>query len=807
MKNFVSLHRKPLNVMFALRRLCLVLVFFVCRIPAGAQLVINELMQSNVDCIMDDLNEFPDSWVELCNAGTGEINLGDYRLGITQNADEAWPLPERTLQPGEHVLVFCDKVGSNTETGIHTDFRLESGKGGALFLFRGSDVADGLTTLKKQPAPNIAYGRKTDEDDEWGYMAEPTPGAPNCGIVYTKVLTGPVFSVEGGVWHEGEEVKVKITVPSDAPAGTVVRFTRDGTEPTASSQRLPAGRALFISKNTVVRAKLFCNGCLSRPSSVQSYIFFPNDRPLTLPVISLVTDPRYLYDDKIGIYVEGSYNGEQYNYQYDWRRPVNFEFFEGMNQSSVLNQLVETRIGGGATRMNERKTLTVYAHKRFGEKRLNCEFFPDQRPGVKDFKSLMLRNAGNDFSYLYLRDALMQRVMSSHVDLDWQAWRPAIVYINGEYTGLLNIRERANEDNIYTHYEGLEDIDLIENWNELKQGTIDQSLEFRRFFSQPGHTLEEYRQWMDCEEFANLMIMNLYFDNRDFPANNIVMWRPREEGGRWRWIAKDTDYGLGLFLRQAAFNTVAWINDYNYDTAAPRGNTPWHTLLFRNIMGDEGFRNLFTERAAVYMGDFLNSRGVHVVWDAMYEKIRTELPFHRACLTSYQHNYEREVQRVDAWLSQRTGLFYQYLQEYYHLEPLIPLVVDRYREDDAPAEIRFNGIRLSEGRFDGMFFRGREVTLQGSTSDGEAVDGWKLTFESRPGEEWTEIVAGDICDFTVPECTRITANPLIGDITGIAEAKTSPVSDGWFTLDGRRLGGKPSRSGIYIHNGDKVFIH
>lgn len=211
-----------------------------------------------------------------------------------------------------------------------------------------------------------------------------------------------------------------------------------------------------------------------------------------------------------------------------------------------------------------------------------------------------------------------------------------------------------------------------------------------------------------------------------------------------------------------------------------------------------------TERAAIYMGDFLNARGVHAVWDAMFETIRTELPFHRACLTGHQHNYEREVQRVDAWLAQRTGLFYQFLQE----EPLIPLVIERYREDDAPVEIRFNGIRLSEGRFDGKFFRGRKVTLQGSTSDGEAVDGWKLTFESRPGEEWTEIVAGDICDFTVPECTRITVNPLIGDITGIAAVKgKSLVAYGWFTLDGRRLGGKPSRNGIYIRNGAKVFNH
>lgn len=307
MKNFVSLHRKPLNVMFALRRLCLVLVFFVCRIPAGAQLVINELMQSNVDCIMDDLNEFPDSWVELCNVGTNEVNLGDYRLGITQNADEAWPLPERTLQPGEYVLVYCDKVGSNTVAGIHTDFRLDSGKNDYITLFRGIDVADQIIGLKKQPAPNIAYGRRIDGSDEWGYMAVPTPAASNCGSLCTDVLGTPAFSVKGGIRIEGEEVRLNITVPSDAPAGTVVRFTRDGTEPTLSSPVFTD--PIAVNSNTVVRAKLFCEGYLPSRSTVHSYIFFPNDRPLTLPVVSLVTDPRYLYDEQIGIYVDEEYNG------------------------------------------------------------------------------------------------------------------------------------------------------------------------------------------------------------------------------------------------------------------------------------------------------------------------------------------------------------------------------------------------------------------------------------------------------------------------------------------------------------------
>ena len=54
----------------------------------NAQLVINELMQSNVEEIMDDLNEFPDSWVEIYNLGPETAILSEYKIGITNNPNE-----------------------------------------------------------------------------------------------------------------------------------------------------------------------------------------------------------------------------------------------------------------------------------------------------------------------------------------------------------------------------------------------------------------------------------------------------------------------------------------------------------------------------------------------------------------------------------------------------------------------------------------------------------------------------------------------------------------------------------------------
>ena len=285
---------------------------------------------------------------------------------------------------------------------------------------------------------------------------------------------------------ETKSFKLSLSLPDGAPEGTVIRYTKDGTEPTESSTAY--SNPINIRRTTVIRAKLFADGCLSPRSVAHSFIF--HQREVTLPVVSIVTDKRYFYDPAIGIYVEGNKADGKENYKHDWRRPINLEVFENAEEESVINQLCETRIMGGATRGNKKKSLALYANKRFGEKRFKYEFFPEDRPGVTDFKSLALRNAGNDFDYLFQRDAIIQRNMARHTDLDWQAYRPAIVYVNGEYFGMLNFRERSNEDNIYTNYDGLEDIDMFENWYELKEGTWDNYKAFKDFYQEHGGILE-----------------------------------------------------------------------------------------------------------------------------------------------------------------------------------------------------------------------------------------------------------------------------------------------------------------------------
>ena len=775
---------------------------------SDCRLVINELMQSNVDCWMDDLNEFSDSWVELYNAGTADVNLNSFSIGENDKAEEAWQLPSKTIAPGQYVIVCCDRESQ----GLHTSFRLEPGKGCSVYLFRDGVAVDKVENLASQPAPNISYGRKTDGSDEWGYQLTPTPQAANCGEVCdgNHILGEPVFSEDGRVFTTSNSLTLTLSLPDDAPEGTEIRYTTDGREPTKDSELYT--EEISVNDSYTIRAKLFCDGWLSPRSTVNSYIFL--NRDMTIPVISITTDYNYLWGGKGIIDINSKAN------QINWRRPINFELFDEPNKPSVLNQICETRIMGGQSRDWKRKSMAVYANKRFGARRLEYEFFPDQKPGLTDFKSIMLRNAGNDIDGLYMRDAIIQRSMAQNADLDWQAWRPAVIYINGEYYCMLNIRERSNDDNIFTNYDGLEDIDMVEIAqennklkSELKAGTIDSYNSFVEFYSQKGHTLAEYAELIDWEEYINLMAMNLYFNNQDFPGNNIVMWRPREDGAKWRWISKDTDFGLGLYGSQAKENTIKWI--YSPNTTNAWANTEEATRLFRNLMEDPDFNREFIDHCLIYMGDFLNEKGVREIWDPMYDLVKDELLIHRDELNppspwggwwgggNNENSIKNELNSARNWLKDRTAYFRKYLCDYYKVGTPVTMTVNKGLDGAADGQFLFNGVKLTKGSFDGHFIPGRKIVLESGEGSALHVTGWDVTADGS-----SDRYQGSRLEIDMPQCKSLSIMAVL-DGTGITDIQDNNQNQDVYDLSGRKvrsgstsLDGLPR--GIYIVNGKKI---
>ena len=812
----------------------LAVVLLAVAMPGHAQLVINEIMQSNVECIMDDIKEFPDSWVELYNPTDAVINLKDYKIGTKLKESKAWQLPDMSVAAKGFVIIYCDKEGKE-DNRLHADFRLESGKGCVVYLFTNKEIVDSLPyvdgkPMVKMPAPDVAFGRKTDGASEWGYQLTPTPGKANTGEICKakQILGAPVFSVPGRVVNYGQKsVSVELSLPEGAPKEAYITYTTDGSEPTATDKKYT--EAFHITKSTAIRAKVFCEGWLSPLSTAQSYIF--HARKMTVPIFSIQTDDRYLNDKEIGLFANN--NSKEDKKLHDWRRPVNVEFFPEEGAPSAINQPGETRIQGGQSRANALKSMVFYANKRFDpdHKRYSYEFFPDQKPGVTEFKSFSLRDGGNDFGDLYFRDLIIQRTMGPNVDLDWQAGHTAVLYINGEYMGMLNIRERSNEDNIYSNYDGLEDVDEIEIAHErennqdlfieeLKEGDDVFYQAFKEFYSQKGHTLAEYEEWMDVSEYLNIMVMNLFYGNIDFPGNNIVFWRPNDDAKvdlpkRWRFIVKDTDFGLGLYGRKSDYNTIDLL--YN-PSKHPDDNwafTEPATRLVKNMLEDPDILNMFIDKCCVYMGDFMNAKGTGATIDAIKDEALDEFVAHRAKYPTWGGNSRDEINNkfndAKKWLAgyteqgwwgqsttylPRTDYFLQHMSTQWNLGTAVKLTINKTEQDVA---ITVNDIKLSGKTFEGKFFPNRELVITGTAPEGKVVTGWKLS-----GGKNEEIAGSELTlNMTTSE---LTIEPILGDAAGIqtieSSASTTDHSD-IYDLLGNKVK-TPQTGRIYIQNGKKL---
>ncbi|MBR5391958.1 MAG: CotH kinase family protein [Prevotella sp.] len=766
-------------------------------------LVINELMQSNVECTMDDIHEFPDSWVELYNPTGATINLKDYKISNKNKDNNAWVLPNKEIPAGGYVVIYCDKE-ARTDKRLHTDFRLESGDGGKLYLFTGGVIVDKLEGMAKMPAPDVAYGRAEDGGETWGYQLTPSPGKTNTGIVPAdhKILGAPKFSEPGRVGNT--TVNLTLSLPDGAPEGAVIRYTTDGSEPTASSPSKTGGISrqyngpITINKTTVIRAKVFCNGYLSPVSTAQSYIFHP--RTMTVPIFSVQTDDLYLNGaDSIGLF---KYNTKKEDKKKcDWRRPVNIEMFNAEGEESIFNQLGETRIQGGQSRGNALRSMVFYANKRFDpvNKRFSWEFFPDQRPDITEFKSFSLRDGGNDFTDLYFRDLIIQRTMGENTDIDWQAGHTAVLYINGEYMGMLNIRERSNADNIYSNYGGLEDIDMIEIGHEqvkknnivikdlfieeLKEGTDNFYKDFQTFYSNPvlNHTLAEYEQWLDVSEYLNVAVMNLFYGNIDWPGNNTVFWRPNDNDKksglpkRFRVIAKDVDFGLGLYGRTPDYNTIDLLytpSNYPNDNWA---YTDSATCLIKNMLKDPDILNLFIDKSCVYMGDFMNASGTSEVIDKIQAEAMEEFVAHRNKYNSGHDNrtdINTKFENAKKWLTgyteydrwgrpttyqSRTNYFYDFIRQKWNLGTAIPVTINNAVDDaELPDEVLVNNIKLTKGVFDGKLFLDRLITIEAKNNieNDYSVTGWEI----KKNGVSEEPVEGTTYNFTVPSCSKLEIN-------------------------------------------------
>ena len=768
-----ALSRKQDIMQTQMKKVFVITLLTVCLFSTSlsAKIWINEFMQSNIDLVRDDLREFPDSWIELYNDSNEAVNIQNWIISDDTNYQKGWKITKSTIIPqNSYLLIYADKASQ----GLHTHFRLDSGSGGAIYLFdaSGSQI-DAVINIPKQPAPNIARGRISDGHASWVYFVSATPGTKNSGITSNKILPQPVFSQAGGLFNN--TVYVSLNLPNGTPNGilaTDIHYTLDNTEPTIKSPSYSG--ELVISKTTVLRAKLIHPDYLSDRSKVHSYIITKQDP--SLPVISISVDPSYLWDEEFGIYCKGNGkyglkgNGVDYpaNWNNDWRRPINFEYFTNESSSSVLNQLCEFRIAGGWSRGNPQKSFIVYGNKRFGVNRFAYDFFKE-KPN-QEIKSFMIRNSGNDFWWTHFRDAAIQLFMGGKVNIDYQAYQPAIFYLNGNYWGIQNLRERSDEDFVLANY-ATENIDMIENWVDLKAGdwnALNQlKNELKKSTSQRDYTW--IMDQIDIDEFINLMILQIYVANTDFLSdynNNIVIWRPRQTNGKWRFILKDLDQGLGIWgSNSVTYN--AFNRQYNNDT--------WK--LFNALLTQNSFKKEFYSRFAIYMGDILHYKSTSQVIDSIQKLIEPAMQDH---LTRWMpemwwrdmNSWRSEVTKMKTWCNGRNAEVYKQLKEFFNLGVTTAFEFIPSSDLEIPP-VFINGIRLRNSGLNAYYFQKEDIKLH---YEGKSQRfGWEIIKRIK-GIEVCETIFKQDYSFQIPDDCNYVRIRLVDNPTSLTSLELPEIN-------------------------------
>ena len=531
-----------------------------------------------------------------------------------------------------------------------------------------------------------------------------------------------------------------------------------------------------IAKATLVRAATFGPGTNRSPTVSQTY-FVGTNNPMHrygLPIVSLSIATNDLFNYTNGIYVLGrifdDYVKAHPSEALTGHTPANYTqrgpawgragFFEWFDTDGVrqVAQPVELDIQGQSSRSFREKSLGVKAKSdEVFPGKFHYRFFPGltnrQGESITSFDHLRLGNSGNDWTYSLFRDALCH-TLAGPIGVDTLAYRPVVVYLDGEFWGIHNLREQQDPNYLSAHY-GIDPNEAVicESIGNLVDGLPNDHVPFlalRSFLETNNLSLSTNYAYvasqMDVQNFITYQASEIYFANADWPHNNIRFWRKRMTtndlaaplglDGRWRWLLFDVDLGYGH----------PWSGGYGDDTLAaaisPTGrpgiDAPWSTLMLRRLLTHPTFKRDFVNTLA----DLLNTtyregRATNLV-NTLQAVIAPAIPDHIyrwRSMGDSTNGWRDEVSVLRLFAAQRPTYVRQHMVANLGLTGFATVSLDC--EPRGAGEFQLNSIRINERTpgvnptsalpWKGTYFRGNPIRLQALPKPGYRFLGWSKT--------------------------------------------------------------------------------
>ena len=686
----------------------------------AASLVINEVMAANVDEFVSPAFNF-DGWIELYNPTDEPVSLGGLYLSNDAQHLTKWRMPAvvgEVPARGFQVIWFdSQKIAPQ-----NAPFKLDV-DGGTIFLSHASGT---LIASQDYPAARerVSYARTTDGGSTWGLTFLATPGTSNNGSPFaSSQLAAPVVSQPSQLFTGSLTVSVTI------PAGCTLRYTTDGSLPTLHNGSTSTTGLFTVSTTACYRFRLFADGMLASPVTTRSYIY--KDRDYYLPVVSVVGDDRFLYGDEMGVLVKGCGNGrpgngmaEPCNWNMDWERPVNFSYLTADGRM-VLNQDVELEVSGGWSRAWLPHSFKLKGTKEMGgNKNLPYPFF-EQKPYIRN-RTLQIRNGGNE-NETRLKDAALGYVLqTSGMDVDVQSYQPVHEFINGQYIGVLNVREPNNKDYVYANY-GLGDDEIDQFEMSCDSGYVQKcgtpasfdelvALSEGAAFSD---TYAEICRRLDIDEYVNYMAVELYLGVHDWGHNNVKGYKAID-GGKFRFVFFDCDKAFQRSTPITDFLNKEW---YLFNELYPVGQERIYAqikfvTLFKNMLQSATFRRRFIDAFCMVGGSVFEAGRACAIVEMLAQRVE-------AAMNLEGRTVMKSVSDIKDSLNGRLALAMDYLQRCPEMGISQPPQSVTLTADVEGAQLFVNGMKVPTGQFRGYLFA--PAVLKAVAPAGYEFAGWATT--------------------------------------------------------------------------------
>ena len=683
------------------------------------------------------------AWTGKNLRGTGDsssvyyVRLGDNATDIKRNNVTATTFATETQGSESTTIKVTSYIARKRGHEPHTTFKAED-QGGVLYMVSETGILD---SVRYSAVPTGASWSR-DAAGNWGF-ASPSPYGNTVGEVFAVQAQSNAVNVPPSGFYSSA-----ITV--SFPAGT--RCEQGGAEPTANSPTVEQN--LTINATAVLRCRTYAVGSYPSEEIIRTYVF--ESQP-SITALFVTTDPLSMFSADTGLYMTG--NGASMmdpkkgaNFWSNRELPVYVELFEpGSPKTPAFGVMGDYKISGQYSRAKEKKSFSVTLREEYGDKRLKYPLFPDY-PELKKFKAFSLRNFGNNSGDDYVRDRIGTS-MTEGLGVDYQRGRYVVVYYNGKYYGVHDLRERNNEYYYETKY-GLDasDIDLIDANNDASAGSATdykamiEWLQSNELTSDANY--QKIADQIDVDNYMNYMQAEMFVNNGDWPHNNMKKWRIASQKSKWKWFLYDVDFGFGAGYNTQNSNVFGYVTNANGTNGMGMGMMPGmggqqqtggsiseHTILMIRLLQNEGFKNAFINRFCVLLSmNFSADRLVKRI-DELQSQVQAEVARDAEFWNYDAASMSSNLEKIKSFAQTRQQTIMSEMQQYFSLGETASVTLSA----QGSGKVLVHNLPLDQSSMTVNFYSGVPVIVTAVPNTGAVFSGWSdgvadITRTINPGE-------------------------------------------------------------------------